>query len=73
MEITQGVQRVECESSNGCRLGIMSPDYFAHAAGRNPAQRYQGVMLAGQCQGRDARGQECPLGNAGDRAGVCEL
>ena len=60
MEITQGVQRRDCVSSDGCRLGIMSPDYVARALGRNPARRYQGLTLAGQCQGVDARGNPCP-------------
>ena len=59
MEITQGVQRLDCASGDGCSLGIMTPDYFAHAVGRNPVRRYQGVALAGQCI-RDVNNQPCP-------------
>ncbi len=60
MEITQGVQRRDCKTSDGCRLGIMVPDEHAREHGTNPARRYQGLTLAGQCQGRDARSNPCP-------------
>jgi hypothetical protein len=46
IEITQGVQERDCRSSDGCRAGIMVPDYIARARGENPARRYQGVVLS---------------------------
>jgi len=46
IEITQGVQERDCASSDGCRYGIMTPDYIARAFGRNPPSRYQGVVLS---------------------------
>ena len=46
IEVTQGVQQTGCASSDGCRAGIVVPDYIARAFGENPPSRYQGVTLS---------------------------
>ena len=45
IEVTQGVQERDCRSSR-CEAGIMTPDYVERALGRNPAARYEGVVLS---------------------------